>query len=174
MGYFKSYMFLIALILLFALYQSIVVIMYDASWWMKVMAGVVLVAIVYVGSRRNTYLPFLGPTVIPQSLLKEAGRVAKTGETQTTLFVNVPDGTKVAYWAAKQSEDVIFPDPYVAYEDYTNAGIALVKNKQAVLVIDCPSSYKVPGGKTLKPHVHYRIMYPNGIMGSVQTLYVQC
>lgn len=174
MGYFKSYLFLVVIVLLFALFQSIVLLIRDPSWVMKVIAAVVLVVVVYLGSFRNTYLPFLGPTVLPQSLLKAPGTVAKTGATQVTLFADVPDNTKVVYWAAKTSQDIIFEDPFVAYEGYTNAGIALVKNKQANLVIDCPSSYKIPSGKTLPPHVHYRIVYPNGILGSVQTLYVNC
>jgi hypothetical protein len=37
----------------------------------------------------------------------------------------------------------------------------------------CPSSYNVPG-QTLKPHIHYRILYPTGIMGEVKTAFVQC
>lgn len=174
MGYFKSYLFLLVIVLLFALFQSIVVLMREPSWVMKGIAAIVLVTVIYLGSFRNTYLPFLGPTVLPQSLLKEPGKVAKTGATHVTLFANVPDNTKVIYWAAKSSQDIIFEDPYVAYEDYTNAGVTLVKNKQANLIIDCPSSYKIPSGKTLSPHVHYRIVYPNGILGSVQTLYVKC
>lgn len=174
MGYFKSYLFLLVIVFLFALFQSIMVLMSNPSWAMKGIAAVILVTVIYLGSFRNTYLPFLGPTVLPQSLLKETSTVAKTGATQVTLFANVPDDTKVLYWAAKSSKDIIFENPYLAYDSYTNAGIAVVKNKQANLVIDCPSSYKVPTGKTLSPHVHYRIVYPNGILGSVQTLYVNC
>lgn len=172
MGYFKSYLFLIALVLLFALYESIIVIMYVKSRFMKIVAGIVFVAIIYLGSHRNTYLPFLGPTVLPGKLLKESEK--KEGATQVTLFVEMPDDTPVVYWAAQASEGVVFSDPYSAYEDYTNAGVAKVKNNQAILQISCPSSYKVPSGKTLKPHVHYRVVYPNGIMGSVQTMWVAC
>lgn len=140
----------------------------------KLIAVVVFFAVIFVGSQRNTYLPFLGPTVLPGSLLKEPVTEVKKDATQATLFIDAPDNTKIVYWAAKPSEGVIFEDPYKAYNDYSNAGVTVVKNKQAAFVVDCPSSYKVPSGYTLKPHIHYRVVYPNGIMGQVQTLFVKC
>jgi hypothetical protein len=169
----KLYMVMIAIILLFAFYQSIyVLISNDSHVVIKIFAFLAFVCVVYIGFYRNTYLPFLGPAVFPLSLLKKPEEFKK-GSVETTLFVDAPNGTHVVYWASKPSKTVI-EDPFTAYRDYSNAGIAIVQNKQAKAYVDCPSSYKVPGGRTLKPHIHYRVVYPNGMAGSVKTSYIKC
>lgn len=172
MIYLKIYMVLIAIILLFGLQQSIFVLIDHDSTLYKIIAFIVFVAIIYVGFQRNTYLPFLGPSVFPHSLLKDP-KDFKKGSLVTTLQLDVPDNTKVVYWASQPSKTVI-EDPFKAYRDYSNAGIAVVKNKKAELYVNCPSSYKIPTGRILKPHVHYRAIYPNGMAGSVETLFIKC
>jgi hypothetical protein len=167
-------MFFLIVIFLFALYQSIYILFNDkTSIFLKGISIIVFIYVIYLGSYRNTYLPFLGPTVLPASLLKEADEKPKANNIHAKLFVNMPDGTKVVYWAAQPS-DKVFETPFEAYNEFANAGVAIIKNKQAILHVDCPASYYVPGGKKLSPHVHYRIVYPNGMLGSVKTLYVQC
>lgn len=172
MYYFKLYLFFLIIIFLFALYQSIYILLNEkTSVFLKVFAFLVLLYVIYLGSFRNTYLPFLGPTVLPASLLKDSVENPKAN-VHAKLFVNVPDDTKVIYWAAQPS-DTVFETPFEAYNKFANSGVATIKNNQTTLHVECPSSYKVPG-KTLKPHVHYRVVYPNGMLGSVQTLFVQC
>ncbi len=163
---------MIVIILLFALQQSIYVLIDSKSVFYKIIAFIVFVSVVYLGFQRNTYLPFLGPSVVPHSLLKDSNDFKK-GALKTTLTLDVPNNTKVIYWASQPSKTVI-EDPFTAYRDFSNAGIATVVEKKAELYVDCPSSYKVPGGRTLKPHIHYRAIYPNGIAGSVQTVYIKC
>lgn len=172
MYFFHIYMISVAIVFLFALYQSIYILLNEkTSILLKFVAILVLVSTIYLGVRRNTYLPFLGPTVLPQSLLKDVTDT-KMGEVHVRVELDVPDETRVLYWAASPSTSVI-ENPYDAYNQYTNVGVSSVKNKQAMLHIDCPASYKVPM-KTLRPHVHYRVVYPNGLLGSVKTVYVNC
>ena len=169
---FKAHLISIALILLFALYQSIYLLIQDkVGVWMKVLAVVVLVCVVVIGFRRDTYLPFLGVTVMPSSLLKKPEPAV--GNIATKLYLDVADGTAVVYWASQPS-DAIFEDPFTAYAGYKNANVAIVKNKQADLVVDCPSKYKIPSGRVLQPHVHYRVVDKKGLLGPVQTVYVTC
>jgi len=173
MYYFKLYMFFLLVIFAFALYQSIYILLNkNTSILLKVISVFVFVYVIYLGSYRNTYLPFLGPTVLPASLLKDTVENPQAN-VHAKLFVDMPDNTKVIYWAAQPSK-VVFKTPFEAYNDFANVGIANIKNKQATLHVQCPSSYIVPGGKQLTPHVHYRVVYPNGILGSVKTLFVQC
>ena len=138
---------------------------------LKVIALIVFFCVVYLGMNRNTYLPFLGPTVVPPSLLKDVTDT-KMGDVHVKVPIEAPDTTRVIYWASTPSSKV-FETPYEAYGNFSNIGVASVKNKEAIFHVECPSSYKVPF-TVLRPHVHYRILYPNGIVGSVRTIYVNC
>ena len=138
---------------------------------LKVFALIAFFCVVYLGMHRNTYLPFLGPTVLPSSLLKDITDT-KMGDVHVKVPLDVPDNTKVVYWAATPSSKVL-ETPYEAYNDFSNMGVASVKNREATFHIECPASYKVPF-TVLKPHVHYRIVYPNGLLGSVKTMFVNC
>lgn len=172
MNYFRIHMLFISLIFLFALYQSIYIMVNDKTPpILKVLALVVFFCVVYLGLRRNTYLPFLGPTVLPSSLLKDLTDT-KMGDVHVKVPIDAPDATKVVYWAAVPSTKVL-ETPFEAYHDFRNMGVASVKNKEAIFHIECPASYKVPF-TVLKPHVHYRLVYPNGLLGSVQTMFVNC
>lgn len=172
MMYLKLYMVMIAIILLFALQQSIYVLIDSKSIFYKMIAFIVFISVVYLGFQRNTYLPFLGPSVVPHSLLKDP-KDFKKGALKTSLTLDVPNNTKIIYWASQPSKTVV-EDPFKAYRDYGNAGIATVFDKKAELYVNCPSSYKVPGGRTLSPHIHYRAVYPNGMAGSVETVFIKC
>jgi hypothetical protein len=164
---------LIVLILLFALYEALFVLLNKGikNMGLKILSGIVIFAILYVGMQRNTYLPFLGPAVLPPSLLK-SDFTPEDAEQMYRVKMNEQDGTKVLYWAAQESEK-IFKDPWKAYGDYINAGISTVKNGEAVFTVKCPSSYKVSGA-VLKPHIHYRIAYPKGVLGEIKTIFVEC
>lgn len=166
------YMISLVLIFLFTIYQSIYILMNEkTSLLLKTIAVIVLTLTVLVGSLHTTYLPFLGRTVLPVSLLKDVSDV-KAGDITVKVPVNAPDNTHVVYWAAK-SNDSIVKTPSEAYAEFKNSGVALVKDKFATFHIECPASYKVPY-TTLSPHVHYRIAQPNGLLGIVKTLHIDC
>lgn len=138
---------------------------------LKILSGIVIFAILYVGMQRNTYLPFLGPTVLPPSLLK-SDFTPENAENMYKVKINEVDGTKVLYWASQES-NIIFKNPWNAYGNYMNTGISTINNGETVFTINCPSSYNV-GGMTLKPHIHYRIVYPKGVLGEIKTIFVEC
>lgn len=163
----------ITLVLLFAFYEAIYVIINShTSIFFKIVAFIVLAAVINVGLRRKTYLPFLGNMAIPKTLLKEPS-TKKAGEVTVKVDVNMPDDTHVIYWASKSSKKVI-ENPADAYNTYENVGVALVKDKKATFYVACPSSYNVPTMRTLRPHVHYRIVVSNGMLGEVKTIKVDC
>ena len=172
MNNFKLYLWAMMLVLLFALYEVLFVLFSSkTSFFFKFVSVLVLIAILSIGLQRNTYLPFLGPTVLPPIFLHD--EVIQEGEN----FIEneqIPDsdGRKVMYWGS-QSSNTVFMDPYTAYGKYLNSGITTVKNGEAKFSVNCPSSYRVPGA-LLEPHVHYRVVEPNGILGEVKTVYVQC
>lgn len=141
------------------------------SLLLKTAAVIVLVVTLVVGSIHTTYLPFLGRTVLPVSLLKDVSDV-KAGDVTVKVPINAPDNTRVVYWAA-ESNDTVMKSPSEAYAEFKNSGVALVKDKFATFYIECPASYKVPY-TTLSSHVHYRVSEPKGVLGIVKTLYVDC
>ena len=172
MNNFKLYLWAIFLILLFALYEAIYVIFVSkTSVFFKFITILVLISIISIGLQRNTYLPFLGPTVLPPVFLHD--EIIPEGA-NVIVNVEIPEaeGRKVLYWGSQSSKNV-FIDPYTAYGDYLNSGITTVKNGQAKFSVHCPASYRVPGA-LLKPHVHYRVVEPKGLLGEVKTVYVQC
>jgi len=169
----KRNFILIVMILLFALYEAIVIIMNDKlnNISLKVFAVIIILSVMYIGMQRNVYLPFLGPSVLPASLLKSDFAL-----NNASRYYKVPmkdkDGLKVVYWASKPSDKII-SNPWKAYEDFENAGISTIQRGHAMMYVDCPSSYRVRG-RVLSPHIHYRIVYPNGILGEVKTVFVNC
>jgi len=117
-----------------------------------------------------TFLPFLDKTVLPPSLLL----LSEQANTNAEIKVYAPGAIKVAYWAAQQDMKNIINDPYKAYGTYENVGVAVVKDGYALLKLKCPSKYKVGKRKVELPrHVHYRMIYENGVLSEVKTASVE-
>jgi uncharacterized membrane protein YuzA (DUF378 family) len=129
-----------------------------------VLVGVAAVLMLF---DRNSYLPFLGETIIPTSISEY-----KQNETTLAIDVEAPKGIKVQYWAANPNSETV-DDPWNAYTGYSNAGVANVKDNKATLEINCPANYNVRKcgliSSTLPKHVHYRLIYPNGMTSQIMT-----
>lgn len=146
---------------------------YVVPTWVQFVFFFVLIAAIYLASQRDTYLPFLGNCVLPPTMLKEN---ATPEHANTQAIVDIPwavDGTKVIYWAANPSKEVILK-PRIAYHGFENSGITTVKDGKAILKLECPANYQVGYGKELNKHVHYRIVKNNGMLGRVHTKWVDC
>ena len=121
---------------------------------------------------RNTYLPFLGETLVPCAAF--ATRTPDNANQEVVISV-VPN-TKVVYWAAepKDASSNTVNNWDKAYSDYANSGVSLADDKgKAILRIrGSPQSYKVPYKGELSPHVHFRVCKNNGMMGPVQTYFL--
>jgi uncharacterized membrane protein YuzA (DUF378 family) len=130
---------------------------------------VVAVSAVLLLFRRDSWLPFLGHTVVPSSLLKETTPSDATKQ----VTISCQPHTKVLYWASEKKEEAI-PDVFHAYGDFENAGVTFSDaSGQAVLRVRAPTPYKVMKGlKTLPMHVHYRTQVSAGILGPVQTVFL--
>lgn len=124
---------------------------------------------------RDYYLPFLGMCAFPCGSLVE--RVPENAnievKVQTTPNVNV------IYWAAEpsastSSSQTPYDNPWVAYQEYKNAGVAKSDNNGiAVLKVRSPSPYKIPPFyNTIHTHVHYRTCSSSGLLGRVETIKV--
>jgi uncharacterized membrane protein YuzA (DUF378 family) len=114
-----------------------------------------------------TFLPFLDKTVLPPSLLL----LSEQANTNAEVKVEAPGAVKVVYWAAQEDNKKIIEDPYEAYGSYENIGVAAVKNNSATLKLKCPNKYKVGKPKiTLPRHVHFRLVYENGVLSEVKTV----
>lgn len=150
------------------------------SAWTKLLFLLLVVAAIFLGIRRETYLPFLGPAVIPPEVIKDISS-PDGASVMVNVAVDAPDGTKIIYWAATEGKAVaggatageVIANPWIAYTGFKNAGVALVKTGKATLKLNCPSEYRV-GSKKLQKHVHYRICKANGMAGPVETSYVTC
>ena len=132
----------------------------------------VAAAAIYVGLSRDSYLPFLGETVLPCSLLNE--RVPEKADLKVRILA--PVGKKVLYWAASPLIKDEKPNKNwrEAYGHYENAGVAIAgEDGSALLQVQRPQSYWVPPGRKLEPHVHYRICSEDGMMGPVRSLFIE-
>lgn len=132
----------------------------------KIIYIVVALAGVKLAMCRNTWLPFLGKTVMPASLLtlrtpKNANYVVK---------IQTKPNTMVAYWASLPNDDKV--DPITAYGDFSNSGVVISDaTGMAELKIIEGSGYTVPYGRKLHRHVHYRLAgLHNGMMGRINTV----
>lgn len=117
---------------------------------------------------RDTYLPFLGPMVIPCSVLENREPPGATREIKVMVEPNV----KVIYWAAEPASEKLkeINSWKKAYLDYQNAGVATSNGEGvAVFKIRDPQSYKVPFKGEIAKHVHYRVCGEAGWMGKINT-----
>ena len=117
---------------------------------------------------RDTYLPFLGETLAPCSVLQNREPPGATKEVKLVITPN----TKVLYWAAEPASDNLkaIKTWKEAYGKYENAGVA-TSNGEGVVVLKVrdPQSYKVPFKGQLDAHVHYRVCGEGGFMERVNT-----
>ena len=129
----------------------------------------VLVAIagIWLAMNRNTWLPFLGSSVLPANLLQL--KKPEKSDKVVTIQTEMPN-TKVVYWASLPKGDK--PPVEEAYSDYSNSGVVMTDDKgKAELPILTGSSYVVPSGKEISRHVHYRLAgLPWGMVGKVMTV----
>lgn len=118
---------------------------------------------------RDSYLPFLGPTIVPCSVL-----TAKTPEgADFDVRVHVKPGAKVLYWAAESATKDLQDthDWRKAYLSFKNAGVAIADSDgNTTLRVRKPQPYTVLVNKELSPHIHYRVCEDEGLMGRVQTV----
>lgn len=168
----KLHMLGMFIVLTFTVVSAFVVMLGKFHPAMKGWAIVSILFALFLFVQRDTYLPFLGHAAVPASLLKEAS-IPDGANVSVQIPVDAPDGTKLIYWGAKPS-DVVYPTPWDAYDSFTNAGVTLVKNGAVTIRFHCPSKYRIPSGRTLNRHVHYRVAGENGMVGPVQTKYVNC
>lgn len=133
----------------------------------------VVIALFYVFSNRDTYLPFLGPTVLPTSVFKDyrQEKFDKKISVEVTNDHKMNKPIKIVYWAAGKSADEKL-SPQDAYKNFENYGVSPIINNTADLYIQCPSSYIVTRFghiKHLPKHLHYRILYENGMLSEIKT-----
>jgi uncharacterized membrane protein YuzA (DUF378 family) len=134
------------------------------------------IAAIYLSTKRNFYLPFLGNTILPPSLLKDIDNK----NANISITVDAPNADMVIYWAAEplaENEVDGSKFAYDAYDKYTNSGIAEVISGKAVLKVTCPQTYWVKKWgikKTLPKHVHYRLVYSTGWVSEVKTSKLLC
>jgi len=138
----------------------------------NVLFTLIALSAICVGFSRDSYLPFLGSSVMPCSLLNPQEPKGSNYEVQVSLR----PGSKVLYWAAEPN-DVSGNELNnwdMAYKDYSNSGVAISDDsgKATLRIRGAPQSYKIPFKGKLKPHLHFRICKSNGFMGPVQTYFL--
>lgn len=120
---------------------------------------------------RDTYLPFLGPSIVPCAALQNREPPGATKEVKIVIAPN----TKVLYWAAEPAAENLkqIQSWKEAYAQYENAGVATSNGEGvAVLKVRSPQSYRVPFKGKLESHVHYRVCGDAGWLGKIETIYV--
>jgi uncharacterized membrane protein YuzA (DUF378 family) len=132
-----------------------------------ILVGIAALAIAF---NRDTYLPFLGESVFPCSVLTDQVPAGATRAVQVT----VTPGAKIIYWASEPADgDAKMPNFEGAYRQYLNAGVATADDTGlAVLKVREPQAYTVPMKGRLEPHVHFRVCGPTGFIGRIKTVFL--
>jgi uncharacterized membrane protein YuzA (DUF378 family) len=133
----------------------------------KIIYLIVMAAAIYLSTKKETWLPFLGNSVLPNILVP----LKTPSNTNKTIEVMTQPNSKVAYWAALPLGKA--PDVETAYGDYSNSGVVMSDSKGiAKLPILEGSGYIVPNGRMISRHIHYRVLgLPYGMIGKVKTIY---
>ena len=137
----------------------------------RVIYSLVGIAALSIMFNRDTYLPFLGETVLPCTTLPERVPPGATKE----LRVPAPPGSKLLYWAAEPAMEELkqLQSWEQAYNKYENAGVTTTDSTGvAILKVRNPQPYIVPFKGRIEPHVHFRICDGLGMLGRIKTVYV--
>lgn len=170
----KINMLALVLTLTFVLIMGIYLMVQDRfGFGVKLYALLVTVLALYLLLQRDMYLPFLGASAFPLGVVKNEVSPNGANVSYTLEFDAKDEGKRVIYWGSKPSQQVV-PNPWDAYQDFSNAGVSIIQNGKAVVKFFCPSKYQVPWGKTLNRHIHYRVCCEGGLMGPVKTQFITC
>jgi uncharacterized membrane protein YuzA (DUF378 family) len=173
----KLYMFAMIFLILGAInYVSIALFRVNIIQKLSVKESIAEIAYLFIGLaafyvmfERDTYLPFLGRSILPCDVLKPS--MPKDSTMKVTLKVK-PD-SKVIYWASNPSVTGHIVDYKEAYGDFENSGIAVSDSNGLVeLPIMEPQPYYVPYKGILPIHVHYRVCCGSGTVGPVRTAFL--
>ena len=127
------------------------------------------IAAMSVAFNRDTYLPFLGESVFPCSVLPDQ---IPAGATRT-VQVNVQPHAKVVYWASEPADGDELKGYKDAYRQYLNAGVATADDTGvAVLKVRDPQPYTVPLKGRLESHIHFRVCGAEGFIGRIKTIFI--
>ena len=159
-----------AILLVTVLVLGTYFVVYQPSILIKLAGLVYIVVAIMLLMRRDTFLPFLGEMAYPKSLIKPYTPSDTNGSVKVRL--QVPNGTPVVYWAS-ESNSKAYEDPWKAYKDFENAGVAFVDGGLVEFKFRYPASYYVPSGFLVKQHVHFRVMQSNGMLSNVKTVYLE-
>lgn len=133
---------------------------------------VIAILSVYLFFRRDTWLPFLGQTFIPPSVLQPH---YPEGANVTVVIEDLPANVPVIYWASQEANISQVQNWKAAYGKYLNSGVSMSDSTgRTTFAILCPQVYSVGKfgiSKQLDRHVHYRyaIDANNGMFSPVYT-----
>ena len=132
----------------------------------KVIYFIVAISAIWLASKRSTWLPFLGESVLPDSLMP----LRTPSKSNIKVKIQTMPNAKIAYWAALPSADKQIVEK--AYGDYSNSGVVMAdENGLAELPLLDGNGYILPSGTVLEKHVHYRILgLQYGMIGEVHTV----
>jgi hypothetical protein len=148
----------------------------DYSFILRIFVIFVIASVVLLAMKKETFLPFLGLSVLPSPLIADE-KIPKGANLSYTIDLGgYPDGTLVVYWAANKTGSNI-EDPFEAYKNFNNVGVSKVKSGKAEVRIFCPDRYKTGKmfNQLLERHFHYRIVFKDmGFLSPVMTVKVDC
>jgi hypothetical protein len=171
------HMITIGVILFYTVISSLYILLNDDyNIILRIFVIFIIAAAVILMMKKETFLPFLGLTVLPSPLIANEKIPTGANLSYTINMSEHPDGTLIVYWAANKT-DAIIEDPFEAYKNYNNVGVSKVKNGKAEVRIFCPDRYKVNKvfNQLLERHFHYRIVFKEtGFLSPVMTVKVNC
>ncbi len=121
-----------------------------------------------IAFHRDTYLPFLGETVMPCSAIPES--TPEHADTVVSLSGLSPNA-KVLFWSAEPATEGLgrIKTWQQAYLGFANAGVTTADAAgHATLRVRKPQPYTVPIHGRIESHVHWRVCQDGGMLGPVQ------
>ena len=145
---FKNEIYIHMIIILITFLYTLVIATYilfndEYNIFMRIISIFIIAIIIFLASKKETFLPFLGLTFIPNTLLCEPKFPNGANLNYTLDMHDYEDGTKIIYWAANKDTDSlkIIDDPFNAYKNLADANIKKIdcfnknttKNKKIIL-----------------------------------------
>lgn len=151
-----------ALVALFVCLVAAAQLGYAAAMPPPLLTACAVGATAWLVASRTTWLPFLGPTVMPTGIFGDAR--TPEGADYSAVLRAPASAVRCVFWGSIQKA----ADPFTAYGAYTNAGVADVVGGTATISLKRPVAYSINGTR-MQPHVHYRWVGPRGMLSGIRT-----
>lgn len=169
----------IILVLLLTITYAFYIVSYENTYIIiRFFAFVILIAAIYLALNKNTYIPHIGHTIIPFSLLSDEKIPINSNKTHIISLSGIDNDNRIIYWEINEKDLANFNNYFNIFDNYinySNAGISIIRNEKTAIYLNCSNENNIINNNSIKKHIYYRIINKKtSILSPINYLYIEC